>query len=392
MKKITLSLLVSASIFSCTTEVPPTGPVPANGPAGVTFTDTDATAAFGGPITITRAADESDITSYRIKWGGSGNCAVVGNQITEVDVAGQGDIVFDLPAGTSKPDSAEKVLAFSANENGENASCASVDIVSNQPGPQVPANAPTSVSFTDIDDGQTIGGDITIGRAVDESDITHYVLRFGSGGCNVQNSFIAEVAVTGSDITYQLPSNTAIPAGATELLAYSKNDVGEMADCDNAATVIDNVVNGGGGSGWVMIQHSSGKCLDAIFSGRVRLGSDCDVNDLDLRWEIMTNGNDYQIRHIENDECIEYTGSSFIPFETMPCSSVEFQVMRFEESSTGTYYEISNDSSLGAVCIESSGNSLSTVDGTIGNCSLGSEIQWQVLDAGVTVIQPPFGL
>lgn len=78
MKKIILALCVTATAVSCTTEP---GDIPANGPVGVSFTDTDTNITFGGPITITRAPDESDITAYRIKWGGTGSCIPIGNTI-----------------------------------------------------------------------------------------------------------------------------------------------------------------------------------------------------------------------------------------------------------------------------------------------------------------------
>lgn len=103
---------------------------PVSGPAAIHFTDVDTSAALGGDIVIERALAETDITLYRIRWGSEGNCLVIGDPIGDAtkgtDTA---DLVFTLPTGTAQPEGATKILAFARNTYGENASCASVDII-----------------------------------------------------------------------------------------------------------------------------------------------------------------------------------------------------------------------------------------------------------------------
>lgn len=100
------------------------------------------------------------------------------------------------------------------------------------------------VSFTDQDANQgLLGGAIRIGRATDESDITHYVIRWGLlGHCSAADSFIAELPKTGSDLTYQLPFGTAIPGAVYEILVYTKNQNGERPSCQDVWTPINDLV------------------------------------------------------------------------------------------------------------------------------------------------------
>lgn len=214
---------------------------PVNGPTSVNFDDIDPSVTLGGDVVIGRSTNETDITSYRVRWGGAGECVAVSEQIAQVTKTGTSSaLVYTLPAGTSLPSGADKILVFAKNLFGENPNCASVNIVNNQEVPNPPANPPVGVSFSDNDGTIAISGPITVTRAPDEFDITHYVLRYGNNGCNIAgNSLITEVAKTGSDVVYSLPPS-AIPTGATQILAYSKNGWGEMANCTNAHVDIAN--------------------------------------------------------------------------------------------------------------------------------------------------------
>ena len=124
-----------------------------------------------------------------------------------------------------------------------------------------PVNPAVNVSFTDTDlDRLEIGGNVVIIHAVDESDITHYVLYWGSTASTKWGSAIAEIAKTGSDIIYPIAQNTALSVNTTHFLVYTKNAVGEMATGVNCsisdnATPTERLINGdfesGNGVGWV---------------------------------------------------------------------------------------------------------------------------------------------
>ena len=497
MRRIIALILLSLTVLACTGTPGggTTGPVPANGPTWVAFTDTDPNFTLGGPITIGRAVEESDITFYNIRWGATGECNVIDVQVAQIIRAGTGDIIYNLPAGTVKPGSAVKLLVFTKNLNGENLDCASVDIINNEPTPEPPVNAPVSVSFTDNDGELTIGGPITITRAVDEFDITHYVLRFGNNGCNVANGYITEIIKTGTNINYQLPQNTAIPVGASQILVYSKNEWGEMADCDNAVEDITNyiapdpvpptltaqgvswtdtdefttvggtvnitkaiaeeeittyVVRWGNGSGcniasgsliaelpatgsnltynfpggtvkpssasqiliytknaygemadcnnvataatnvigqWVKFKHgSSGECLQSP-SGTGQLFADtCNISNTYQRWLLIGSGSDYKLQNVGSGKCAQYNAPW--NFQAENCSGSSYQTMHFGDPS-GSWYEISNSYWAGTSCMYSATWG-ANIEGTLGNCGLGGDIEWQVRRVDETILYTPF--
>ena len=92
----------------------------------------------------------------------------------------------------------------------------------------VPFNAASGISFTDGDqDGGELSGDVTIIKADDESDITYYALYWGSDA-TTKLFLIQTYLTTGSNLTHPFASDTAIPEGATYLLVFTGNDIGEM--------------------------------------------------------------------------------------------------------------------------------------------------------------------
>lgn len=97
----------------------------------------------------------------------------------------------------------------------------------------IPKHPATSLTFNDTDvDASQIGGTVTIGKASSESDVTQYVLYWGSGATTKQSSTpIASIAVTGSNVTSTIATNTNIPTqpAATHLLVFTKNTKGEMS-------------------------------------------------------------------------------------------------------------------------------------------------------------------
>jgi len=95
----------------------------------------------------------------------------------------------------------------------------------------VPQHPPGPLSFNDKDpDSGEIGGHIEFPRAVDETDITRYVVYFGSS-TTARLLTLVELPQTGIDPDYDIPMNTGVPSiggvMATHFLAFSANDDGE---------------------------------------------------------------------------------------------------------------------------------------------------------------------
>ncbi|MGK5091252.1 DUF1566 domain-containing protein [Deltaproteobacteria bacterium TL4] len=87
------------------------------------------------------------------------------------------------------------------------------------------------VAFTDTDpDTGEIGGVVTITKAGNESEVTHYVLYWGSNATTKLSGYeaLSSIAKTGSDLTYSFNENTSIPSGVNYLLVFTRNDAGEM--------------------------------------------------------------------------------------------------------------------------------------------------------------------
>ena len=114
----------------------------------------------------------------------------------------------------------------------------------------IPINKAGGVSFTDTDTEGSgeLGGAVSITKATDESDITHYELYWGKESSDTagiddtlqveasttakidSSPLIAEIAKTGSDLSYDLSADTSTPSGATHLLVLTKNETGEMSE------------------------------------------------------------------------------------------------------------------------------------------------------------------
>lgn len=90
-----------------------------------------------------------------------------------------------------------------------------------------PTDNAAGVYFADQDpDKSNIGGNLIISKAPDESNIKSYVVYLGSDATTKTGDAVAEVSVTGSDVTLTIPDATSI-LGKTHILVYSKNEYGE---------------------------------------------------------------------------------------------------------------------------------------------------------------------
>ncbi len=95
----------------------------------------------------------------------------------------------------------------------------------------IPIHAPTLIAFQDQDMAASrLGGQITIDRAIDESNIRSYKLYWGSDATTklAATPPLASLPSTGSNVFFSL-DKAVPPPGATHLLAFSANSVGEMA-------------------------------------------------------------------------------------------------------------------------------------------------------------------
>src|SRR5690606_19894863 len=133
---------------------------------------------IAGNAIIYKALDESSITEYRLYWGSDATTKQSSTPIAVGSATGS-DIVHTFNANTVIPSSpaATHLLVFTANNDGEMATGVSVAITDIGP----PVNAAQGISFTDTDGtAGEIAGIVAITKASDESDLTDYVLYWGS--------------------------------------------------------------------------------------------------------------------------------------------------------------------------------------------------------------------
>lgn len=208
--------------------------LPQTAPISMSFTDTDPNGGeLGGTISISPPTEKYFLT-YNLYWGSNSTEKL--NTSPFATLASTDPLnAYTLPADTTIPDLASRFLAFVANANGEMTVGVSTPISDIS----VPIHAAAGVSFTDGDTSTgEISGDVTITKAGNESDVSHYVLYWGSNSTTKQNGTpIASIAVTGSNVTHSFAANTTIPTSpaATHLLVFTKNSDGEMASSVNFA-------------------------------------------------------------------------------------------------------------------------------------------------------------
>ncbi|MEM7182009.1 MAG: VCBS repeat-containing protein [Spirochaetota bacterium] len=146
-----------------------------------------------------------------------------------------GEISFDLSAITSADQMQEvqndsSKLNLQVNSSIFSASVLEVGIVTpttESTTGSVPKNKAGGLSLIQSSEGQYTG--VTIGRASNESDLTHYVMYFGLTS-GVKLGLLAALPKTGSDIAFTFPSNLSIPNETTAILLFTKNNFGEMTE------------------------------------------------------------------------------------------------------------------------------------------------------------------
>ncbi len=93
-------------------------------------------------------------------------------------------------------------------------------------------NEPThQIGFVNTDsDAGEISGTLSITKATDESQLTHYEVYWGSDFNTPlsEQPAIVTLAKTGSDLSHVFSANTTIPSGANYLLVYTKDASGQL--------------------------------------------------------------------------------------------------------------------------------------------------------------------
>ena len=201
--------------------------VPKNAASGVTFTDTNrAGGKLTGTIKISKALDENDITQYAVYWGDRE--AKLKSDAKPFSVVGKGsDPLAARLDNAAIPAGANSILVFTNNNDGEMATGVSVPIKDLG----VPVHPPISASFIDSNPvGGQLAGNITIDKASDETDVTHYVIYWGQNSTIKSNSNLNAIAELSKDsqLSYKL-NNVEKPTDATHFLVFSKNKDGAMA-------------------------------------------------------------------------------------------------------------------------------------------------------------------
>ncbi|MCB1160270.1 MAG: hypothetical protein KDK45_22395, partial [Leptospiraceae bacterium] len=198
---------------------------PTHAAEALNFTDTDGNKGYiAGNLSITKASDETDVTTYAVYFGSSAT-EIIGNPIAILSKTNQ-NISYTL-ASTAIPAMATHLLAFTKNgtvQMSTGVSTAISDLIS------PPTLTASSLNFSDSDVSVgKIGGILTIGKASDESNITSYALYWGTNS-STKLSHITDLAATGTNLSYTFNTNTSIPSGATHFLVFTKNSAGESTN------------------------------------------------------------------------------------------------------------------------------------------------------------------
>ena len=207
----------------------PTG-VPLYPPTSLAFMDANLSAKkVGGQVLIGRAAGELNLTHYVLYWGKNASTKRGTTPIAAIPKTGANVITYTLP-NTVIPTvpAATHLIVYSKNSFGEFPTGVSVPVVDLI----APVHAASYVQFLDGDltKGE-VGGNITIGRASNESDVSGYAVYWGASPIQKQNPI--PFAVLGKSprlLTYKIPMNTKIPTGPKALyfLIYTRNGASEM--------------------------------------------------------------------------------------------------------------------------------------------------------------------
>jgi hypothetical protein len=170
-----------------------------------------------GSVTIHRARDERQVKTYNLYWGSNATTKLKYSPMIAAVRKTGGNIVFPLSPPIDIPSHATHVLVF------VNTGTAEVDSGISAAIP--PLNLAQAVKIDmSITAENTIAGTITVAPAIDDHDISQYVLYWASDANTLlaNTAPIARLSKTGS-LTYTLPLNTTLPKGAHYILTLTAN-------------------------------------------------------------------------------------------------------------------------------------------------------------------------
>ncbi|WP_099189055.1 S-layer homology domain-containing protein [Tepidibacter mesophilus] len=209
--------------------------VPTNLATGLTFTDGDNKEnKISGDVTITKAADDSDVESYKVYYLDASN-AKVGDAIGTV-AKDKTELKVTIVADTDLPAGATQLGVYSVNAGGESADCTKTVLTDDKSFVVLPTNLATGLTFTDGDNKENkISGDVTITKAADDSDVESYKVYYLDASNVKVGDAIGTVAKDKTELKVTIAADTDLPAGATQLGVYSVNAGGESVDCTKTA-------------------------------------------------------------------------------------------------------------------------------------------------------------
>ena len=210
--------------------------IPNQKATSLSFVDTDLyRGTIGGAVTIGRAADESNITSYVLRWGLAGGCNAANSFIAEIPKTG-GNIVWNMPRGTKIPGAVYELVVYTKNNSGEMWTCQGRRTTLSDKVASTPTHLAKKVRYTfttpanpaNIFERPKSEG-IEVWPADDESDITHYDLYWGDAAGNRLGGALAPQLARlpatrdGSILRWDFPDDMATEYGAIYVLICSEN-------------------------------------------------------------------------------------------------------------------------------------------------------------------------
>lgn len=226
-----LMMLISLALSS-----PALAALPTQKARSLSFVDTDLyRGTIGGPVKIGRATDESNITSYVLRWGLAGGCSAANSFIAEIPKTGA-DLVWNMAPGTKIPGAVYELLVYTKNKSGEMLTCQSTRTSLKDVIATAPKNLAKKVryTYTTPENPQDVltrpkSEGIEIWPADNESDITHYRLYWGDAAGNKLGidaaPLLARIPATkdGKILRWDFPETMATETGAIYVLICSEN-------------------------------------------------------------------------------------------------------------------------------------------------------------------------
>ncbi len=205
----------------------------------VSFADQDPQGTLiSGPVTIYKANDESTIDIYALYWGTQPDPQNPPQKLTgyssiaELPKTGE-NLTYTFPTGIPLPMDATYLLVFTRNTQGEMPIGINTPIADLATTPPIHMASGISFKGTIVNNVIQSGAAVTVNMAVDERDITDYMLYWGSDAATKLSGqvHIVDLPKTGADLVYTFSSDTPIPTGALFILVFTDNSYGEMTKC-----------------------------------------------------------------------------------------------------------------------------------------------------------------